>query len=160
RDYLRVLNSLAPAYGHRGDWKSEEVTAKKCVDLAEQILKADPNGASAKYDLMMSTGTLADTFSGEGNYAQAATLRERTLELGRQYAALNPGSKEGQRAVAVALKKLAALYGVLKRYGESHRAYEEARAIDEERLNQNPLDRRASMDLSYDYSDLGWVLSR
>src|SRR5262249_34435402 len=120
RDYLRVLNSLAPAYGHRGDWKSEEVTAKKCVDLAEQILKADPNGASAKYDLMMSTGTLADTFSGEGNYAQAATLRERTLELGRQYAALNPGSKEGQRAVAVALKKLAALYGVLKRYDESH----------------------------------------
>src|SRR5262249_31394472 len=50
--------------------------------------------------------------------------------------------------------------GVVTRYDESHRAYEEARLIDEERTKKNPADRGAALDLSFDYSDLGWVLSR
>src|SRR5581483_10310244 len=69
-------------------------------------------------------------------------------------------SPEVHRTLALAYKKLAALYGVLKRYDESYRAYDQARVIDEARCAASPADRRASMDLSFDYSDLGWVLSR
>jgi tetratricopeptide (TPR) repeat protein len=54
---------------------------------------------------------------------------------------------------------LGALYGVVKRYEEGRREYEEARVIDEAQL-QNVSGPRAQLDLSYDYSDLGWVTIR
>jgi tetratricopeptide (TPR) repeat protein len=38
--------------------------------------------------------------------------------------------------------------------------YERAREIDERRCTRNPTDTRAKLDLSYDYSDLGWVTGR
>ncbi|MBZ5600777.1 MAG: serine/threonine-protein kinase [Acidobacteriia bacterium] len=160
RDNLRVLNQLASAYGHSGDLKTEQEIARKCVVLSEQILKAQPGNPPAVYDVASSTATLADSFTDQGNYAEAVTLRERVLEFTRQYAELAKAGPEGRRSLALAYKKLAALYGVLQRYDESHASYEQARAIDEERCRANPSDRRAAMDLSFDYSDLGWVLSR
>jgi tetratricopeptide (TPR) repeat protein len=93
-------------------------------------------------------------------YQQAVPLRERVLDLTREYRTTSQAGPESARSLALAHKKLGALYGVLKRYQESHSAYEQARAIDEQRVKADPADRRASMDLSFDYSDLGWVLSR
>lgn len=157
RDYLRVLNHLSSAYGHIGDFKGEQDAAAKCVELSEKILKAHPDDSLAIADVAASTGTLADTFTNQRKYGESIRLRERVLELTRQNA-----SRQGEpsRNLALAYKKLAALYGVEKRYEESYRAYKEARAIDEERMKKNPSDRSTAMDLSYDFSDLGWVLSR
>jgi tetratricopeptide (TPR) repeat protein len=61
------------------------------------------------------------------------------------------------RTQAVAYKKLGALYGVSKRFEEARGRYAQASVIDERRLAQSPDDTRAKLDLSYDYSDLGWV---
>ncbi len=159
RDYIRVLNHLASAYGHVGDFKSELEVARKCVALSEQFLKSHPGDRSAISDVASSTGTLADTYTSQEMYADALPLRERVLELDRSSSGEDL-SRERRRNLALAYKKVAALYGVLKRYDESRRDYEQARAIDEQRCKENPSDRAAAMDLSYDYSDLGWVLGR
>ncbi len=166
RDYLRVLNQLASGYGRVGDFKMQQDTARKAVAISEQVLSRSPKDASALYDVAASLGTLADSFTDQGQYAEAAALRERVLDLTRQYAATSPNSQEMNRTLAIAYKRLAALYGKIatvdndpKRYEESRRAYEQALTLDQRRLQANASDRRAAMDLSFDYSDLGWVLS-
>jgi tetratricopeptide (TPR) repeat protein len=73
---------------------------------------------------------------------------------------LDPGNPESMRTLALAHKKLAALYGVAGRYDDARRDYEQAASLDEKRLARNPRSSRAKLDLSYDYSDLGWVAGR
>ena len=46
------------------------------------------------------------------------------------------------------------------KYQECRQEYERARDIDEQRCARYPTDMRAKLDLSYDYSDLGWVTGR
>ena len=60
----------------------------------------------------------------------------------------------------MAEKRLGALYGVSGRYRECRDAYQSAQAIDEQLYRLNASDQRTRLDLSYDYSDLGWVAAR
>jgi non-specific serine/threonine protein kinase/serine/threonine-protein kinase len=159
RDYVRVLDHLAMANLHVGKLHEAQDVAQKIVALSEDAYKKQPSDLDNVYQLATALSTLADTLTDQGKYAESIPVRERVLDLSRQYYGARR-SQEGQRSLAVACKKLAALYGVTTRFDDAHRAYEEARAIDEERHNQNPSDRRAAVDLSFDYSDLGWVLSR
>ena len=53
------------------------------------------------------------------------------LEYFRRAAAAAPANEETARGLAVAEKRLGALYGVAKRYDECRREYEAARAIDQ-----------------------------
>jgi tetratricopeptide (TPR) repeat protein len=160
RDYIRVLNHLAFSYGHNADYQSERETAQKCVAIAEGFLASHPGDPLAIADLANGLGTLADSLTDQKQYAEAALLRERVLALTLENEKAQPANPERRRNLALAYKKLAALYGVLHRYEDSRRSYEEARKIDEARLQAHPGDRAASMDLSFDYSDLGWVSSR
>jgi len=72
---------------------------------------------------------------------------------------MRPDDSKAASNLALAHKRLGALYAVVKRYEDGRREYQEARAIDEEYLRKvgGP---RAELDLSYDYSDLGWVTIR
>jgi serine/threonine protein kinase len=160
RDYLRSLNKLASGYARSGDSKAAMETARKAVEIAERTWKAQPASNTALYDVASATGTLADSFTDQGQYAEAVPLRERVLDLTRRYSQTASGGPESRRSLALAYKKLAALYGVLKRYEQSRDAYQQARSLDEDRFRANPADMRAGMDLSFDYSDLGWVLLR
>ena len=109
---------------------------------------------------MAADGVLADKFTDEEQYTQAIPLRQKTEELARRVVELKPGDVESARNLALAEKKLGALYGVTQRYKECRQEYERAREIDEQRCARNPTDMHSKLDLSYDYSDLGWVTAR
>ena len=68
----------------------------------------------------------------------------------------NHGSKGN---LALAHKRLAALYAVTQRFDEAQAEYDQARVLDEALSASNPSDLNTRVDLSYDYSDLGWVAS-
>jgi len=108
-------------------------------------------------DLEAALAALADAVGSEKRYPEAIALRERVLELAKRVVAVAHGSTEPQRSLAVAEKRLGALYGVVGRMDDCLREYELARVIDEGRRALNPQDMRAKIDLSYDYSDLGWA---
>jgi tetratricopeptide (TPR) repeat protein len=160
RDYQRVLNELAVSYGSSGNFQKAEEAARKSVATAEADVRTVPADPFAIANLSVANGVLADTFTGEEQYAQAIPLREKTEQLARKVVELKPGDVESARNLALAEKKLGALYGVTGRFKECRQQYEGAREIDEQRCALSPTDMHCKLDLSYDYSDLGWVAGR
>jgi eukaryotic-like serine/threonine-protein kinase len=160
RDQLRILNELTAMYSHTGDFKNATALVERNLSLAEADLKARPGELTAVRDLASAQYELADILTDQGKYDEAIPVRQRGLVLFQRIADADPGSAEKQRSVALAHKKLAALYGVTKRYQESFAEYTKAREMDERRLGTKAITPRDKLDLSYDYSDLGWVTSR
>jgi len=156
-DYLRAAIDLARAYGQAGQFDAGISQARRSVGFAEGPAGAHPADTVALTDLEAALAALADAVSSEKRYPEAIALRERVQDLARRVAALAHDSPESQRSLAVAEKRLAALYGVTGRMEDCRREYELARAIDERRCAGNPQDMRAKIDLSFDYSDLGWA---
>ena len=159
-DYQRVSNELATAYDVTGAFDKAREVARKSVALAEADARAVPTDAFATENLATSYGVLADLFTAQKQYDQAIPLRERTEQLSLKVAHQNPNDPVMAANLALAEKRLAALYGVTKRYQECREEYERARVIDEERTARFPFDMTVKLDLSYDYSDLGWVIAR
>ncbi len=160
RDHLRMLNELASMYSGIGDFKNATLLTERDISLAEADLKARPSDLTAVRDLGAAEYELADIMTSQGLYEQAIPVRQRGIALFQRVADADPQNAEKQRSVALLHKRLAALYGVTKRFQESFAEYTQAREIDERRLGGNPLTPRTKLDLSYDYSDLGWVTSR
>ena len=160
RDYQRVSNELASAYGSSGAFQKAAETARKSVAVAEAEFRAAPTDLFAVGNLSSADAMLADVFTDQQQYADAISLRQRAEELASKMVELKAGDLETARTLAVAEKRLGALYGVTERYQECREEYERARKIDEVRCARHPLDTRAKLDLSYDYSDLGWVAAR
>ena len=100
-----------------------------------------------------------DLLTNAKKYEEAIPIRQSILAIQERIVAAKPGDSGALANLALAHKRLGALYGVTKRYEEGRREYEQARVIDEEYLktDNGP---RAQLDLSYDYSDLGWVTVR
>jgi tetratricopeptide (TPR) repeat protein len=159
-DYLNVSNKLAATSATMGDFAGAGALARKNIAIAQGRFAGNSSDPEAVQDLSLALSVQADILTDQEQYPQSIEYRQRVLELSRKLAELRPESPESQRSLAVAEKRLGALYGVTKRYEECRRGYERARVIDEERWKRNPSDPRAKLDLSYDYSDLGWVWSR
>jgi non-specific serine/threonine protein kinase/serine/threonine-protein kinase len=155
-DYVRAAVNLAKAEGEAGRFDAEIAQARRAAALAEGAAVALPGDAIASTDLEAALAALADAVTSEKRYAEAIALRERVQGLASRVAAQAP-SREAERSLAVAEKRLAALYGVTGRMEDCRREYELARAIDEQRCARNPQDMRAKIDLSFDLSDLGWA---
>ena len=158
RDYLRVSDRLAAAYGHTGDVESGMRLVRKIQALAEQNLRARPSDPNAIYDVLLIGDTLAVLLNDQSKFTEAIPVRRRGLELAQRMAQLQPKGFETRRAIALAHKKLGAVYGVTQQFEACRDEYEQARAIDEQSLAARPNDSRTQLDLSFDYSDLGWVL--
>jgi len=156
-DYLRAAVDLARAYGQAGQFDAGIAQVRRAVAIAEGAAAAHPSEVAAMTDLEAALAGLADAVSNEKRYPEAIVLRERVQDLARRVTVLAHDSRESQRSLAVAEKRLAALYGVTGRLDDCRREYEMARSIDEQRCAHNPQDMRAKIDLSYDYSDLGWA---
>jgi serine/threonine protein kinase/tetratricopeptide (TPR) repeat protein len=155
-DYVRASIDLARAYGDAGQFDARIAQARRAVQIAEAAARAQPDNTVAVSDLEAALAGLADSVTDQKRYPEAIALRERVQSLASRVATLT-GTPESQRSLAVAEKRLAALYGVTKRMDDCRREYEMARSIDEQRCARNPQDMRAKIDLSYDYSDLGWT---
>ncbi|HVO98142.1 MAG TPA: serine/threonine-protein kinase [Bryobacteraceae bacterium] len=157
QDYLRAADGLARSYISAGDSANARTISEKDLALAKAAADAHPNDPSQLYSLMLTQSTAADLLVNEKKYDEAIPVRQSILDLETRIASLKPGDEGTRSNLALAHKKLGALYGVMKRYPEANREYEAARAIDEQVAAANP---RAQLDLSYDYSDLGWVAIR
>ena len=153
---VRVAVNLAQAEGEAGQFDAGIAQARRAIALAEGAAAARPGDAVASTDLEAALAALADAVTNERRYPEAIALRERVQGLAARVAAQAP-SREAERSLAVADKRLAALYGVTGRMEDCRREYEMARAIDERRCARNPQDMRARLDLSFDLSDLGWA---
>jgi tetratricopeptide (TPR) repeat protein/predicted Ser/Thr protein kinase len=158
-DYLRVSDSLAGAYSVAGDPARARQLSGKNVALAAAALRSHPNDPAFLHAMMSAQSIAADLLTNEKEYDEAIPIRQRILELQQRLSAASPGDPASQTNLALAHKRLGALYGVVKRNEEGRREYEEARVIDEKYLAANG-GIRAQMDLSYDYSDLGWITIR
>ena len=159
-DHTRAANFLVGAYISAARFPEALALAKRTAHAAEVAMRADPNDARKLADAISSLSGWADVLTSMQNYAEATPIRERIEPLSARYATLLPESMEAARTLALAKKKLAALYGMATRYGEAQLRYQEAAAIDERRLSRDPNDNRAKLDLSFDYGDLGWVAGR
>ena len=151
-------NSLAHVYGAVGQYQVAVKLAHEVVQSAESAVHEHPSQPDALADLAAAESTLADILAGQKDYASIIPVRERVLELTRRAIAARPGVSTYN--LAVAHKRLAALYAVTGRYNEAHSHYEEARTLDEARFAAGPPNLNTKFDLSYDYSDLGWLASR
>jgi tetratricopeptide (TPR) repeat protein/predicted Ser/Thr protein kinase len=159
-DYQRVANSLARVYMLNGQFAKAEALAQKNVGFAEADMRAHPKEPRTVLQLVATLSTVADQRTDRQQYAEAIPVRERIQQLSERLLQMRPGDMEAMRTLAIARKKLGALYGVSKRYDDARREYEQAAALDEKRLAANPNDKRAKLDVSFDYSDLGWVAGR
>jgi len=151
-DYMSVADALAGAYSVAGDLAHARLLSEKNVALAASALRTRPNDPAFLHAMLSAQSIAADLLTDEKKYQEAILIRESILDLQRR----DPGA---QTNLALAHKRLGALYGVVKRYEEGRREYEQARVIDE-RLLETDGGTRAQLDLSYDYSDLGWVTIR
>ena len=158
-DYLRVSNALAGAYSVSGDQAHARQLSEKSVALAAAALRSHPDAPAFLHAMMNAQSIAAELLSNEKNYDEAIPIRQKILELQQRLSAASRGDPASQTNLALAHKRLGALYGVVKRYEEGRREYEQARVIDEQFLAANG-GTRAQLDLSYDYSDLGWVTIR
>jgi eukaryotic-like serine/threonine-protein kinase len=160
QEYQKTANALARAYMGEGDFSKAEAMAEKNAAIAESDVRAHPTEPRAVLNVIATLSTLADMRTDRQQYAEAIPVREHIRELSRRLSQLRPGDLETLRTLAISRKKLGALYGVSKRYEEARKEYEQAAAIDEQRLANHPNDNRAKLDVSYDYSDLGWVAAK
>ncbi len=126
--------------------------------MATAALRTHPNDPAFLNAMMEAEYIAADLLTNAQKYEEAIPIRENILAIQRRIVEAKPLDSGARGNLALAHKRLGALYGVLKRYEEGRREYEQARVIDEEYLKKfgGP---RAQLDLSYDYSDLGWVTS-
>jgi tetratricopeptide (TPR) repeat protein/predicted Ser/Thr protein kinase len=158
-DYLRVSNGLARMLGLSGDSNQAHLLSEKNLKLANAAARAHPNDPDVLTSLMITQSAAADLLNGESRWEESIVIRRSILDLQQRIVGLNGYDPAAKTNLAYAHKKLGALYGVVKRYEEARREYREALAIDEayEKAVGGP---RAQLDLSYDYSDLGWVTIR
>jgi eukaryotic-like serine/threonine-protein kinase len=155
-DYLRISGGLAGAYNLNGDRARARVLSEKNIALANAALRDRPNDPDTMRFMMATQSLAGDLLIGEGKYEEAIPIRQAILAMEQRVSELNPGNARRRSNVALAHKRLGALYGVVKRYEEGRLEYQQALASDEEyaRIDSGT---RAQLDLSYDYSDLGWV---
>ncbi len=161
RDYLRIADGLANMYEEAGEFTSAHALSDKNLVLAKAVVQAHPRDPEALHGLMRTQSTIADVLTVEKKYDQAIAVRLGILDIQRRIVELLPTDANAQIALALAHKKLGALVGVVQppRYEDARREYEQAREIDERQLASSG-GSRAQLDLSYDYSDLGWVAIR
>jgi serine/threonine protein kinase/tetratricopeptide (TPR) repeat protein len=160
-DYARILGGLAGAYNVNGDHANARLLSEKNLELATAALRAHPKDPEVLRVMMGSQSLAGDLLSDEKKYEEVIPIRKNILDLQQRLVEAEPGDLRGRADLALAHKRLGALYGVVKppRYEEFRREYEQARVIDEAYL-QAVGTTRAQLDLSYDYSDLGWVTTR
>jgi tetratricopeptide (TPR) repeat protein len=160
QDYLRTSNELATTLGSAGQVDRAMELCRRNIAIIQSALVSQPNDPAWVEALGVAQGHFGDQFTDLQRYTDAIPLREQALETARRVAVLRPGHEEAERNVALAAKRLGALYGMVNRFQDCRRQYEAARDIDERRLARRPNDPRAALDLSYDYSDLGWLAGK
>jgi len=160
-DYLRTANGLGRATALTGNHTEALSISQKNLAMAKAAAGAHPNDPAVLYALMIVQSTAADLLADEKKYAAAIPVREGIVALEKRIVELKPNDSVTRSNLALAHKKLAALYAVsaIKRYDDSVREYKDALALDEAYAQASPIP-RAQLDLSYDYSDLGWVTIR
>jgi non-specific serine/threonine protein kinase/serine/threonine-protein kinase len=145
------LASLAPRTGHGNgaDWRSQSVA------LFQDIARADTGSGKLK-NLALAHFYLALAKTDEGKYNDALPLWQQAFSDYRRLAAGDKNTAEDERNIGLVEKHIASVYFALGDYPHSLEYDRQAVAVDEKRVEQQPQNPTARMDLSFDLVELGW----
>lgn len=133
-DYLHASEALAGAYNATGDVRHAQELTEKNIALATAAVRTHPNDPDFLRAMMNAQSIAGDLLINDKKYQEAIPIRESILALQQRLVAAKPGDTAARANLALAHKRLGALYGVVKRYEDARREYEQARVIDEEYL--------------------------
>jgi tetratricopeptide (TPR) repeat protein len=144
------LASLAPrtGNGNADDLRHESIALFQDIARTPATLK----------DLALAHFYLALAKTDEGKYRDALPIWQRAYADYRSLAAGGNNTTEDERNVGLVEKHIASVYFALANYQGSLEYDRKAVARDEKRLNQQPQNPTARMDLSFDFVELGWCL--
>ncbi len=133
------------------DGQDRMAHAQRSLALMEQLHRERPSDAKVLDDLQKSEFAMARVLAGQSRYQESVGYYRRAL-------ANSAGSTPGN--VALIRKSLGAVLIQTGALDEAIREYKAATAIDEQRVREQPANGRARLDLSYGYSDTGFILAR
>lgn len=149
------IAALAP---RTGNGKAENLR-RESVSLFQDIARDNRAPAGLK-NLALANFYLALAATDDGKYQQALPLWEKTYAEYQQLAAHDKHENvtEDERNVGLVEKHIASVYFALADYQRSLDYDRKAVAIDQKRLDEQPQNPTAHMDLSFDLVELGWCL--
>jgi tetratricopeptide (TPR) repeat protein len=134
-----------------GDGQEALRHAQASLGLVEALRRENPGDRALLGDLQLSEYAMARSLTKVQGYPEAIAYYRRLLS-----------HVEGAVPANLALyhKSLGALLGQAGALDEALAEYKAAAALDEQRVRDEPANGRANLDLSYDYADWGFILTK
>ncbi len=127
----------------------------RALEIRTALLERDPSSRVFQRGLARSLEASASFHVGRKEFGEALTLRRREHELFAGIAADPAAVSSDRRNLALSDKMLGALLHQTENLAGARALYEEAIALDELRLAENPDSAEARMDLSFSVGSLG-----
>jgi tetratricopeptide (TPR) repeat protein len=159
------LGDLLAQRGQPGDAEEALRHYTRSLELADALLKENPESAEAARDVSVSLNKLGDflTQRGQpGDAEQALRHYTRSLELADGLLKQNPESAQAARDVSISLEKLGDFRAQRGQPGDAEQAlrhYTRSLEIREGLLKRNPESAKAARDVSVSLNKLGDFLA-
>ncbi|MBI5383621.1 MAG: toll/interleukin-1 receptor domain-containing protein [Verrucomicrobia bacterium] len=169
RDVSVSLNLLADFLARRGlpgDAEKALGHYQRSLEVAERLLRANPESAQAARDVSVSLDRLGDFLAGRGlpgDAEKALDHYQRCHEVLERLLVANPESAQAARDVSVSLNKLADFLASRGLPGDAEKAlgyFERDLEISERLLLANPESAQAARDVSVSLEKLADFLAR
>jgi tetratricopeptide (TPR) repeat protein len=158
---LKLREALAAADEHqadiheqRGEMPIWRQLRKEATALRWAIAREHPETPCYRAAALWND---AYTLGGENRPAEAVVTYEKALAANQEALAREPGDAALIRNAARIQRNLAHAYQDSGHYDEALTHYREALRIDKERLAAAPGDTRTKMEISWDYTETGWI---
>jgi serine/threonine protein kinase/tetratricopeptide (TPR) repeat protein len=159
---LKIQDALASADEHQADIHEQRGEAplwrqlrQEATELRWKIANEHPEMLAYRAAALWNE---AYTLSGENRPAESVIAYEQALTANLEASAREPDNAALRRATARIHRNLASAYQQTGRSNEALDHHRQAQRIDKERVAAAPRDMRAKLELSWDYTEIGWLL--
>jgi non-specific serine/threonine protein kinase/serine/threonine-protein kinase len=152
RNLASTHDALSANYEDAGDIAEARRHLERAFELRQKIVDVYPQELAKSYFGQAQSRVVA------GDFARALELHREALKLWDQ--AARSDGRQFQRSRSIAHKRIGGILIRLDRLDEAEKEYEAARALDLARLESNPADLEARLDMSYAQSDLALIWQR
>ena len=169
RDVSHILNKLGGFLANRGQAGDAEKALDcftRSLDLADQLLKANPGSAEAARGVSASLQRLGGFLAKRGQAGDAEKALgyyTRHLEISEALLKANPGSAQAARDVSVSLYRLGGSLAMRGQVGDAEKAlgyFTRSLDLADGLLKANPGSALAARDVSVSLDKLGDFLAR
>ncbi|MGB8355082.1 MAG: tetratricopeptide repeat protein [Chthoniobacteraceae bacterium] len=163
---MRHFGDFLTDRGQSGDARKAFGYFRRCLEIDERLLKANPKSTQAARDVSLSVGRFGMFLANRGQSGDAKkTLGyyRRSLKINKQLLKTNPHSAQSARDVAVSVHRLADFLAERGQAGDAKKAlkyYDLSLEIDEQLLKANPESAQAARDVTVDIHKLADFLAR